>query len=206
MTDIQKDAMYEALELIEESNLTPKSTWAKRDRKRKLIDFNPKKLARRIQMNKNWKRSSNKHVATDCGIHMPPKEAKYKHSGKSMGVATTNYYYGSSSDHSAYWWNDEDKKPERIVDVIHAHAHVQGNDKTHGPGFAQAVYEIVDSQFETTKSVSPKKFVQEIYTDLDITRGRGRKITGKPRSKVEDYIKAAPTSADALRKLIEGLS
>lgn len=61
------------------------------------------------------------------------------------------------------------------MDVIHAHAHVQGNDPTHGPGFAQAVYEIVDAQFE---EVTAKKLVDDLYKDFGITRGRGRKDPG----------------------------
>jgi hypothetical protein len=204
--------MLDALELIEAAGMKPKSTWQEGRSSGNVKNRNgtrngwskkihPGKLARRIQMGKNWV-PSRKHVKTDCGIHMPPKEAKYKHSGKQLGVATAQYWGGGSSDHPAYWWNDDDKKPERAIDVIHAHAHVQGNDTTHGPGFAQAVFEIVDAQYEGGQT---KKTVNDIYADLGIIKGRGRKITAKPRSSIDDYIKAAPSAQDALRALIEGL-
>lgn len=206
MTDLQRDAMLEALETIEDSNLTPKSTWSRKKRvtygtgRRWVHEANPQKLARRIQMNSKWKKT-NKHVKTDCGIHMPPKEAQYRHSGQSIGVTTPSWQ--TSDPNASYWWNPSDNKAERAIDVIHAHAHVQGNTTDHGPAFAQAVFEIVDSQYQDPGA---KKIVNNIYHDLGIIKGRGRKVTAKPRSTAEDYLRAAPGSAEALRKLIEGLS
>lgn len=200
MPDLQKDAMYEVMEIIESSGFAPKSTWAKKVKGK--FEINPKKLARRIQMNKGWKKNT-KTFKTDCGFHMPPKEAKYRHSAASLGISQPSYYsYRSSSGGSqGYWWNDEDKKPERAIDVIHAHAHQQGGDKEHGPAFAQAVYEIVTSQYQVRA-----QDVKAVFDDCGVIRGRGRKVVVKPKSSINDYIKAAPDAADALKRMIEGLS
>jgi len=73
-----------------------------------------------------------------------------------------------------------------------------------GRELVERAHKLVDPNAKTP-TLDAKKIVTDLYADLGITKGRGRKIAGKPKT-VEDYVKVAPDAADALRALIEGLS